>query len=247
MPTLTVALGAAYAALHGEARPGAGGGGIRGIIGGFSGASRKRMIDLVHQVDRNAVNPPLFVTLTYPGEYPTDWRVYKRHLDSWLKRLLRRWPGAGVLWRLEYQRRGAPHYHVLVFHVSFIPADWLAESWYQVVGSGDSRHLAAGTQVARVHTWRGASYYCAKYLAKTCEGADLPTGRMWGIRGEVPIDLLEVPLTWEQFHRMRRVFRGWYERQTGRRAWWTSQRGSGITAYLPDGEVARVLAWAVQG
>jgi len=63
----------------------------------------------------------------------------------------------------------------------------------------------------------------------------------------LPIDLVEVELTWSAWHKMRRVLRGWYRRKTGRRAWWCSQRGSGITAYLPEQEAARLLAWSVAG
>jgi hypothetical protein len=244
VPTVTVATGGAYARLQGEGPPRAETGSIRGVVQGFSRWSRKRLTDLVHQVDRST-SKPLFVTLTYPAAYPTDWQETKRHLHNWLRRLMRRWPGASVIWRLEYQKRGAPHYHVLVFGVPFLPKRWVSRSWFEVVGSGDDKHLAAGTQVVRVRSWRGAAYYCSKYLSKASEGHPSETGRMWGTRGVLPIELVDVVLTWEQFWKVRRVFRGWYERVTGRRAWWCSQRGSGLTAYLPEGEAARVLAWAV--
>ena len=245
VPTLTVALGGQFAALRGEGYPGGRGGGTRGEVRGFSRESRKRLIDLIHQVDRSALRPPLFVTLTYPGEWPSDWQEYKRDLHNWLRRLARRYPAASVIWRLEFQKRGAAHYHVLVFGVTDLPKDWLSASWYEVVASGDVRHLAAGTQVATVHTWRGASFYCAKYLGKLCEFGTVDTGRCWGVRGDLPVELVEVALSWREFHQVRRVFRHWYERTVGREAWWCSQRGAGITAYLPEGEVARVLAWAV--
>jgi len=244
MPTVTVAKGGAFCKLTGECGPG-GQGGNKAEIRGFSRQSRKRLIDLIHQVDRSAQNPPLFVTLTYPAEWPSDWKVYKRHLDSWIKRLRRRWPNASLIWRLEYQKRGAPHYHILLFGVRYVPASWLSRSWYEVVSSGDEKHLMAGTQVARVYTWRGAAFYCAKYLGKVCEYASMPTGRMWGVRGDLPIHLVGIDLSWRAFHRLRRVLRTFYEKNTGRRAWWTSQRGAGITAYIGEKTAARALAWAV--
>jgi len=246
MPSVTVAAGGAYVALHGGGGPGYGGG-IRGTVRGFSRQSRKRLIDLIHQVDRSRTGVPLFVTLTYPREWPSDWREYKGHLHTWLKRLERRYPGASVIWRLEYQKRGAPHYHVLVFGVPYLPHKWVSRTWFEVVGSGDDRHLAAGTEVAKVRTWRGASFYCAKYLGKLCEFGTVDTGRMWGVRGTLPIELETFALTWHQWHRARRVLRRWLKRKVGLRAWWCSQRGAGITAYLPEGEWARVHAWVVAG
>jgi hypothetical protein len=85
VPTLTVALGGQFAALKGEGYPGGRGGGVRGEVRGFSRESRKRLIDLIHQVDRSMVRPPLFVTLTYPREWPSDWQEYQRDLHNWLR------------------------------------------------------------------------------------------------------------------------------------------------------------------
>jgi len=244
MPTVTIAKNGAFCGLTGGGGA-QGGGGLRGEVRGFSRQSRKRLIDLLHQVDRAAVDVPLFVTLTYPAEWPADWQEYKAHLAAWLKRLQRAYPDASVIWRLEYQKRGAPHYHILVFGVSFLPVEWVSSSWFEVVGSGDVRHLQAGTQVARVLTWRGASFYVAKYLGKVQEYASIPTGRLWGVRGDLPVDLVELELSWDSWHKVRRVLGKWYKRKTGRPAWWVSQRRAGITAYLPEAEAARLLAWAV--
>lgn len=55
-------------------------------------------------------------TLTYPGDWlpvaPTG-RAVKRHLDLWRKAFERAWGFAFVgVWKLEFQRRGAPHVHL---------------------------------------------------------------------------------------------------------------------------------------
>jgi hypothetical protein len=115
----------------------------------------------------------------------------------------------GVLWRLERQKRGAWHYHCLV---AFAPRKapriaalrtWASDSWAAVVGSGDPRHLRAGTQCrwvtgaddpARMAALQG---YLAKYMAKAgptlvdhATGAILPSGRCWGTWGDVPLTCL---------------------------------------------------------
>src|SRR5205823_1017705 len=129
---------------------------VRGQINGFSFAARRRLLRLCAEVDRRECRLlPLFVTLTYPSVWPADPADWKRQLDRFFHRLKRGWPDAAAIWRLEFQRRGAPHFHLLVFGLEFLPATWVAAAWYEIVGSGDLKHLQAGTQVVRVKSWRG--------------------------------------------------------------------------------------------
>jgi len=163
-----------------------GGGGVRGRIRGFSAAARSRLMRLLARLHPDAL--PLFVTLTYPGEWSGDPRRWKRDLDAFLKRLCRRYPDCSGVWKLEPQKRGAPHFHLLVFGVPWISADWLSRVWWEVVGSGDEAHLRAGTRVERVRTRNGVFRYAAKYLGKTMDVQDLPAcwenpGRWWGVWG----------------------------------------------------------------
>ena len=56
-----------------------------------------------------------------------------------------------TVWKREFQRRGAPHYHVLA-PVSLTIAgepvkEWISRTWYEVVASGNPKHLSAGTEV----------------------------------------------------------------------------------------------------
>lgn len=183
--------------------------GRRGVITGFSPSSRRRLMDLLNSINRQAVKHlPLFITLTYPAVWPQSAATWKRHLDNWLKRLKREWPDVSCIWRLEFQKRGAPHFHILAFGCRFLPAKWVAEAWYSVVGSGDKSHLGAGTQVKRVASWRGVVWYAAKYMSK--EGA-LPSGvfpgRLWGVHNRhlLPIEMLTFVLTFGAYFRARRV------------------------------------------
>lgn len=133
--------------------------------------------------------PCLFVTLTYPATYALDAQVWKRHKAAFERRLERKHPEAGWFWRLEYQKRGAPHYHLLVYGVDWIDRHWLAKAWFGVVDSGDLRHLGAGTSISRVTAEEGVKRYVGKYVAKLPALAELPegldwehVGRWWGIR-----------------------------------------------------------------
>jgi len=151
------------------------GGGKRGVIDGFSRAARYRLLLTIARVKRRA-ELPAFVTLTYPDKFP-DPVVSKRHLDIFFKRVVRAFPGCGLIWKLESQERGAPHYHLLVWGsdfdelMIFVPA-----AWFDVAGGGDLKHLAwhrgecgNGNKhcVQPVRSWKGVWYYAAKYLGKT--------------------------------------------------------------------------------
>ena len=184
-------------------------GGRRGCIEGYSPASRRRLMRALDTINQDEAGLPLFVTLTYPAEWPGSWHVWKRHLKAWLKRLKREHPGAWGVWRLEPQRRGAPHYHLLIWGAR-IEKQWCSRTWFEVVGSNDERHLRAGTQVAGVRSWRGVKAYTAKYLAKVVEdmpeGWDEGVGRWWGwvSQQRAPIQVLDTQLDERAFFQIRR-------------------------------------------
>jgi hypothetical protein len=146
----------------------------------------------IARVKRDAVLP-MFVTLTYPDDFP-DPDVSKAHLVIFIKRLKRALPGAGLIWKLEPQQRGAPHYHCLVWGVGLLElSDWVPNSWFEVAGGGDLKHLAwhkgqcgNGNKhcVQPVNSFKGVWFYAAKYLGKTFEVAGWNrkwTGRYWGV------------------------------------------------------------------
>jgi len=231
---------------------GSGGGGKRGKVKILSSASRRRLLRLQNSINRERCRHlPLFMTLTYPQEYPTDGKTVKRHLDTFLKRLARAYPSASAIWKLEYQERGAPHYHLMVYGSPYIGYGWVATSWYDVVGSEDKRHLVAGTQVKRIESWRQATYYVAKYIAKVDDTipCDNP-GRFWGVfnREQLPIDIVSLVITLEQFYRLRRHSRKYLaammkRRNDGKRVRLRGSPHGGCSLYISDAVARRLLAW----
>lgn len=235
------------------------GGAERGVVKGFSKASRRRMLRFLQMLDQERAGMPLFVTLTYPRKWPGNPRRWKRDLEAWLKRLKRARPEAWAVWRLEPQRRGAPHYHLLVFGISRLEKEWLSRTWFEVVGSQDERHLWAGTQVQGVRSWRGVVSYAAKYLAKEVD--ELPgewrtgVGRWWGVhqRARAPREAMEVGVGSRVFLRLRRVLRRLVRGpgQSGK-DWWPDRLlfparflRNGLSARLSATEAGRLIAWAM--
>jgi len=228
-----------------SAGTGGGGGGPRAAIGGFSRQSRRRLLYLLASIDQQASGLPLFVTLTYPGQ---DWETYaanmKRHLDNFHRWLAYHRPTTSAIWRLEVQKRGAPHFHLLVFGAGFLDCLLVAEAWWRIVGSAQESHLLAGTQVKACARWREATRYMAKYMAKPQEEtAEVPElwrlpGRFWGVWGakNLPVCPEYWTLTPEVAARFRRVLRG-HAKSRGYRL----RNGSSVTAFLPHAAAERAL------
>jgi hypothetical protein len=161
------------------------GGGIRSTVTSFSGASRLRLIKRLSAIQRESLEHALFITLTYPNN-EQEGKKAKRDLMTFLKRVDRAYPSAAGTWRLEFQERGAIHFHLLLWGLEFIPFKWVADNWYQVVGSDNPDHLAAGTSIERVHSHRKAVSYVAKYMSKEEQARQVGDGigRFWGMFGD---------------------------------------------------------------
>jgi hypothetical protein len=121
-----------------------------------------------------------FVTLTYSGNFPLNGRETKTHLNAFLQYLRRK--RVKYVWVLEFQSRGAPHFHIIAS--GEIPKDEVAERWYRIVGSGDERHLRGGTRVEAIKS-KGHLYgYLYNYIKKLDQKKPPETfediGRFWG-------------------------------------------------------------------
>lgn len=187
----------------------------RGVIREFTGKSRQRLIEALLRIDRRVVldGHIAFVTLTYPAEFGTA-RESKRDLKTLVDRFEREYGERAIFWKLEPQKRGAPHYHLLVFmggewdEVEL--QRWMARAWFEVCDTGDERHFRAGTSVERIRSWSGVASYAGKYLGKVCkaEGWEFP-GRFWGIfRSKLlPRDLVDDGLSQVDGEKLRRCMR----------------------------------------
>jgi hypothetical protein len=98
----------------------------------FTAGSRFRQMTTLAKVDRRGA-VPTFLTLTYPAQWSDDCRQWKKHLDRLWRAAVRAFPALAAMWKLEPQRRRAPHFHALCWGVSRIPWQWLAVRWACIV------------------------------------------------------------------------------------------------------------------
>ncbi len=174
-------------------------GGIRGKCVGFSPASRLRMKKRLAKLNLKD-KYSFFITLTYPEKYITDMRLSKRDLDVFRKAFAREFETfIGGFWRLEYQKRGAPHYHMLLISekpisrkkiIKFIARRWpdIVRTSYLREGGNEKeyrphyeKHKKSGHNVQFMKSREMVTNYISKYISKVDETV-LPdgTGRMWG-------------------------------------------------------------------
>lgn len=219
----------------------------RGQISTFSAKSRKRMLLQVNKINTTKITgKPLFITLTYPRDFSPDFHVWKRNLATFNKVLIRKFPQIVILWRLEFQERGAPHFHLLILNTdskTFLPGlvsmrQIVKTSWFRIVDSKQPEHLDAGTEVDLIQSWRGVLHYVSKYMAKTKQSYPTIqeiefTGRFWGIanRKLLPIDETTVELSEAEFHRLRRIAKAFLEKKLSKKCYFHTG-SSGMFIYL---------------
>jgi hypothetical protein len=118
-------------------------------------------------------------------------------------------------WRMGIQKRGAWHFHLLLFvGPSIGPVSelrrFVSSSWYEVTGKVSEGHLRAGTRVVAVRRCKQATSYVERYMAEPEEFPEgLQTGRIWGIWNEqlLPVRWEKVEVSLRDAFRIRRIYR----------------------------------------
>lgn len=188
---------------------------------------------------------PAMVTLTYPGDWECvapDGASVKRHMVLWRKRFQREWgEPARYIWKLEFQRRGAPHIHLWMAppHGAGQSGrkfrDWLSREWADIVGHADpeqrARHLLAGTAVDILNGLRACdpkrlAIYFTKHSSPNGQGDKeyqhiVPDvwrrpgrgpGRFWGVHGLQRATAV-VEIAQDSYLAVRRIIRRWSRSQ----------------------------------
>jgi len=201
----------------------------RGEIKQFSWASRRRARLVIRNVSSYM---RVEAGLTYPKQYAVSGEETKKHLHALMEWLRRR--NNSALWMLEFQKRGAPHYHLLLQMP--IPKDELANAWYRIVGSKDPKHLKHGTHIAWIRSHAKTASYFSTYMTKVGQ-KQVPdnftgVGRFWGYTKKLlRCQVRHINGDQKSLLRLTRQVRKWYAAQC--RSWgfkWKF-RGRGWTCW----------------
>ncbi len=105
------------------------------------------------------------ITLSYPEHYPND-RESKKHLDHFMKRIIRKYPNFIYLWVAEKQKRGAIHYHIIT--TDFIPKNFINKCWREIVAKWSLKNGFCNQKEANPHIMgvKHPDRYITKYLLK---------------------------------------------------------------------------------
>jgi len=133
----------------------------RGRIKSFSPKSRNRLLRFMARIRQKDVRAT-FITLTFKG-YPTNAQA-KAALQAFLAVLKRRSGDASCVWRMEYQRRGSIHFHLLCFKLPYWHWEEILETWKRITGQSVAR-----IDVRLVKSRRGVMNYVSKYIAKVAK------------------------------------------------------------------------------
>lgn len=194
----------------------------RQAVEGWTNASTRRNTRFLYSVDeRKLTGSALVLTLTVRDCPPTadDWKRVREQFFQRLRRM-------GILrghWLTEWQRRGVPHLHGVVwFPTSEHSGGWyiadVQEAWLAVAAVYGA--ALRGQQVKPMtdavgwfqylskHASRGLSHY--QRSPESIPAGWVKTGRMWGHLGEWPIvEPTRYALDNETFWIYRRMVQRW--------------------------------------
>lgn len=191
--------------------------GDRKSITTFSSRSRNHLLKDLFSLSQP---PSIFIGLTYPQYFPADSQEWKRHLDNFRHAFMEKFPASWFYWKLEPQKRGAPHYHLLgslgkEVNIHLL-RKYIANLWFSVCGTGDLKHLAAGTRADLLRpSSKGIQAYTSKYIGKVDKklyAGWVHPGRFWGIigRGNLPkVIAIAYTISKREFYLMRRMVKRW--------------------------------------
>ncbi len=143
----------------------------RGEITSFSRRARQRLLFSA----RNAhCDWSGMITLCYPADFPRTNAEIKSDLNAFLQRL--RYRKIKFIWVLEFQKRGAPHFHIIVD--KWLSKDKLNKIWSRIVG--DTVYPRVEAIKSPDHAVRYLAGYLSKLVQKSTPNDFDKCGRWWG-------------------------------------------------------------------
>jgi len=183
-----------------------GGGGTRKAVQGLSKGSRRRMLSIINSLAHTG--DAFFVTLTVK-EASENFEQWKKWLHRTLRGLRYHFPKLSGIWRLEFQKRGSPHFHFLLYTNSAIDLKELQGTihkyWSSACGKQNTGSMGTKNKsntCERIRDIRKSGFYLSIYQSKDEQDRkDIPTGRLWGVINKQNLPIAEYSgVEFEGFH-----------------------------------------------
>jgi hypothetical protein len=167
-------------------------------IKSFSSKSRKRLFNIFSRLNYSTYGTPLFLSLTWHYDSPDNRSELKLVLRNFIKRLFRLLPSFVYIWKLEYQSRGVPHFHILLFPNDknvklYSPARELLiqNHWISLKKCKCSACKFYSIKTVSMESYIMSVHYISKEIAKIQDRYfDHDLGRVWGTSQNLRLDPL---------------------------------------------------------
>lgn len=217
----------------------------RGRVTEFTPSSRMRLLQMLARVEapnsKGFVFKVSFLTLTTREVYSAF--DFKKFMVVFFKRLKRKYPRMAVVWRVEYQKRGAAHCHLILYNAPWIDKGKVQDVWGDIVS--ESKPF---TRIEKIRSYKHLIGYASKYVAKVCDSGFISAskttappeqevnqkkldGRVWGVYNRKCLPFAdEETVTLPQdgaWYLIRRYCQKFY-------AWLDVDSGYGFTVFTDD-------------
>jgi hypothetical protein len=160
-------------------------------IEAWSRASRGRLLKRALAVPWEVKGEAVMAELSYHVFEGITGRDVQRDLKALYRRMKREYPLFSGIWKMEFQRRGAPHVHLLLSFPGWCRwdrssslcrrgpkkgsdewvqirafQDWLKLNWWEITGEKTEAHLKRGASAYYAENLVKAGFYFAGYSAK---------------------------------------------------------------------------------
>jgi hypothetical protein len=161
----------------------------------FSAKSRKRLFEIFAKLDYKSYGVPVFVSATYHYDAPDTRLKIKTKIKHYFRTLKRILPKFHYITKLEYQKRGVPHFHFILLpldkNVRFDNSeimDRLKKHWLALKDCKCNHCKSYSVKTVAVKNYNHAVIYISKEIAKVTQNyQEHDLGRIWSTSRQLRI------------------------------------------------------------
>jgi len=165
----------------------------------FSKKSRMKLFTIFNKINYSQYGIPLFISATWHYDSPGEMKTIKLFLKKFRQMLEKFLPPFHYIWKLEYQKRGIPHFHILIFPLQPDQKFYTPEierlikiKWMQLKKCKCAHCKNYSIKTIECKTRLMSIAYIAKEIAKVEERyEEHDLGRIWGTSQDLKINMTD--------------------------------------------------------